>query len=450
MEPAAARGTRRRIWTGVAAYLAIMLAVALSLSHLYGRSRDSLDEALGERLAGVAVTASYLVDGDSLAVWSYDPQESLDFLWLRSRLEQVRRENDLSELVLCDADGFVLVSAVRRQAKGDLNVYWDLDPAAVASAREGFATPSRLYRSGDLMQKSAHAPVWNSRGRVAGVITAEAEADFLDALTALRRAAWLTAGLVLAFLSLMAWLLSRQQRALIGARTAMLRQENLATMGRMTAGIAHEIRNPLGIIRGAGEIQAQRLREAGIDLPTLDYIPDEVDRLDRILTRYLTFGRGGSGLESEPLDLAKLVRRSARLAERELAASGAELAVEIDDGPLTVSGDNPSLQQVMLNLLLNARDAMPEGGRVTVRLAREDAEAVLRVLDEGTGLGGLSEDEIFEPFRTTKEKGSGLGLAMVRQVVTEHRGTIGLRDRDDGPGAVAEVRLPLHEPQEDR
>jgi len=75
---------------------------------------------------------------------------------------------------------------------------------------------------------------------------------------------------------------------------------------------------------------------------------------------------------------------------------------------------------------------------------------VLRVLDEGTGLGGLSEDEIFEPFRTTKEKGSGLGLAMVRQVVTEHRGTIGLRDRDDGPGAVAEVRLPLHEPQEDR
>jgi len=319
MEPAAARGTRRRIWTGVAAYLAIMLAVALSLSHLYGRSRDSLDEALGERLAGVAVTASYLVDGDSLAVWSYDPQESLDFLWLRSRLEQVRRENDLSELVLCDADGFVLVSAVRRQAKGDLNVYWDLDPAAVASAREGFATPSRLYRSGDLMQKSAHAPVWNSRGRVAGVITAEAEADFLDALTALRRAAWLTAGLVLAFLSLMAWLLSRQQRALIGARTAMLRQENLATMGRMTAGIAHEIRNPLGIIRGAGEIQAQRLREAGIDLPTLDYIPDEVDRLDRILTRYLTFG---TPLRAPGRARAGRVRRGAGRRDRRRAAHG--------------------------------------------------------------------------------------------------------------------------------
>jgi len=443
METAAATGTRRRIWAGVAAYVAIMLVVAFSLSHLYRQSRDRLDEALGERLAGVAVTASYLVDGDSLAVWTYDPLESLDFLWLKSRLEQVRRENRLSELSLCDADGFVLVSAVRRQAKGDLNGYRDLDPAAVASAREGFTTPSRLYRAGDVMQKSAHAPVWDSTGRVAGVITAEADADFLDALAALRRAAWLTAALVLTFLSIMALLLSRQQRALIRARSEMMRQENLAMMGRMTAGIAHEIRNPLGIIRGAGEIQAQKLREAGSDLPTLDYIPDEVDRLDRILTRYLTFGKGGNGFDMEPLDLAKLAHRSTRMAEQELAAAGIELAVEAPGEPLCVSGDNPSLQQVMLNLLLNARDAMPDGGRVDVVLARKGREAVLRVLDEGTGLGGLSEREIFEPFLTTKEKGSGLGLTVVRQVVEDHGGTFSLNDRGDGPGAVAEMRLPV-------
>ncbi|MBU0743537.1 hypothetical protein KJ554_14480 [bacterium] len=450
MEAAAARGMRRRIWAGVAAYAAIMLAVALSLSHLYRESRDSLDEALGERLAGVAVTASYLVDGDSLAVWSYDPQESLEFLWLRSRLEQVRRENDLSELVLCDADGFVLVSAVRRLGKGDVNVYWDLDPGAVASAREGFSMPSRLYRAGDVMQKSAHAPIWNSSGQVAGVITVEAEAEFLEALAALRRAAWATAVLVLVFLGAMALLLSRQQRSLVRARSEIMRQENLAMMGRMTAGIAHEIRNPLGIIRGAGEIQAQRLRTAGIDLPTLDFIPDEVDRLDRILTRYLTFGKGGNGFDLEPLDLGKLVRRSVHMADQELAAAGVELAVETPDEPLLVSGDNPSLQQVMLNLLLNARDAMPAGGRIVVRLEQDGGAAVLSILDEGTGLGDLSEREIFEPFLTTKEKGSGLGLAVVRQVVEDHHGAISLRGRDDGPGTVAEVRLPLHDRDDGR
>ncbi|MBC8425305.1 hypothetical protein H8E07_14380, partial [bacterium] len=264
---------RRRLWTGAAAYVAILLAVGLSLSHLYRESRDSLDEALGARLAGVAVTASYLVNGDSLAVWSFDPQESLDMLWLKSRLEQVRRENDLSELTLCDKGGFVIVSAVRRLNKGDVNVYWELDPAAVASAQEGFTTPSRLYRAGDVMQKSAHAPVWSSTGQVAGVVTVEAEAGFLDALANLRRAAWATGAIVMVFLSLLAVLLTRQQRSLARAREEMMRQENLVMMGRMTAGIAHEIRNPLGIIRGAGEMPAAKLRELGFDLPTLDYIP---------------------------------------------------------------------------------------------------------------------------------------------------------------------------------
>ncbi len=444
MDADADRGYRRRLWTGAAAYVAILIAVALALSHLYRESRDSLDDALGARLAGVAVTASYLVDGDSLKVWSYDPQETLDFLWLRSRLEQVRRENDLSELTLCDADGFVIVSAVRRQSKGDFNVYWDLDPAAVASAQEGFTTPGRLYRAGEVVQKSAHAPVWDTTGRVAGVITAEAEADFLDALTALRRAAWVTAALVMAFLSVMAIVLARQQRSVARARAEMMRQENLVMMGRMTAGIAHEIRNPLGIIRGAGEMQADALRKAGVDLPTLDYIPEEVDRLDRILTRYLTFGKAGAGGEFEPLDLARLVRRSAEMTRQELGDAGVELGFDLPEDAVTIRGDSPSLQQVLLNLLLNARDAMPEGGRVEVRLRAEGGRAVLEILDEGTGLGDLDEDEAFSPFLTTKEKGSGLGLAVVRQVVDDHDGDITLRDRSHGPGAAATVRIPLH------
>ncbi|MBC8422606.1 HAMP domain-containing histidine kinase, partial [bacterium] len=176
---------------------------------------------------------------------------------------------------------------------------------------------------------------------------------------------------------------------------------------------------------------------------SLDYIPDEVDRLDRILTRYLTFGKGGNGFDMERLDLSRLAYRSVRMAEQEMAAAGIDLAVEAPEAPLYVTGDNPSLQQVMLNLLLNARDAMPGGGRIAVVMERSGREAVLRVLDEGTGLGGMSEREIFEPFLTTKEKGSGLGLTVVRQVVEDHGGTFSLSDRNDGPGAVAEMRLPV-------
>jgi signal transduction histidine kinase len=277
---------------------------------------------------------------------------------------------------------------------------------------------------------------------VAGVLSVEAEADFFDALAVLRRGAWATLAAVLGVLTLLGVLLLRLQRSLVRARLDVLRQENLAMMGRMTAGIAHEIRNPLGIIRGAGEIQAVKLRELGVELPTLDFVTEEVDRLDRILTRYLTFGKGtGAALDLEPIPIARLTERVVRMLRPELEADG--VAVDFVDASAgaVVDGDSPGLQQVLLNLLINARDAQPGGGRVEVRVEADGELVRIRILDEGAGLGGLTSGELFEPFRTTKEKGSGLGLAVVKQVMEDHGGSVRLIDRPDGPGAEACLEL---------
>ena len=103
-------GSRRRLLAGAAIYLAVLAAVGVALLRLHDSAATSLERALGERLLGVAVTAAHLVDGDSLQVWALDPQETLDFVWMRSRLQEVRRESRLSELTLCDREGFVLVS----------------------------------------------------------------------------------------------------------------------------------------------------------------------------------------------------------------------------------------------------------------------------------------------------------------------------------------------------
>lgn len=446
-QPVRPAGARRRLAIGAAVYLAVLAAVGLALLRLHASAAASLERALGERLLGVATTAAHLVDGDSLQVWALDPQETLDFVWMRSRLQEVRRENRLSELTLCDREGFVLVSAADRVARGDLDYYWELDPAAVASALGGAPEPGSLVEVGDEYQKSAFAPVWTADGRVAGVLSVDAEAEYFRALGDLRRVAWLSVGAVLVFLTAMALVVARLERSLADARAAAQRQETLAAMGRMTAGIAHEIRNPLGIIRGAGEIQAAKLRELGVELPTADFIPEEVDRLDRILTRYLTFGRGGAP-RPEPLDLEALVRRVARMAAGELERRGVRIAVENRGLAGPIAGDSPGLQQVLLNLLLNARDAMPAGGVVTIVLAPRGDGVELRVRDEGGGLGGRSQDELFAPFFTTRQQGSGLGLAVVRQVVEDHGGTLALRDRDDGPGAEAVVVLPRGEPAE--
>jgi signal transduction histidine kinase len=436
-------GTRRWLWTGAALYAALLLVVSLALWMLQRSARERLDDALGQRLLGVAVTAAYLVDGDSLRIWSHDPDESLELVWVRSRLERVRDENGLAELTVCDPAGFVVVSSARRLARGEPNLYWDLEPDAVLAAAGGFPAAGGLVRAGDIFQKSAHAPILDADGAVTGVLTVEAEADFFDALARLRRGAWATLAAVLVVLSVLGALLLRLQRSLVRTRLEMLRQENLAMMGRMTAGIAHEIRNPLGIIRGAGEIQAAKLRQLGVELPTLDFVTEEVDRLDRILTRYLTFGKGAEAeVDLEPVNLGRLTERVARMLRPELEAVGVHVELHDDSADALVAGDSPGLQQVLLNLLLNARDAQQGGGTVEVRLDADADTVRLRVLDTGTGLGGHTQEELFEPFLTTKQKGSGLGLAVVKQVVENHGGRIGLRNRTDGPGAEALLELP--------
>jgi two-component system sensor histidine kinase HydH len=207
-------------------------------------------------------------------------------------------------------------------------------------------------------------------------------------------------------------------------------------MGRMTAGIAHEIRNPLGIIRGAGEHLARLLADRGIEDEVVSFIPEEVDRLDRILAGYLAFGTDALG-ELEDVDLASVVRRTVRLV-------APDLAVDVTE-PLPAApcrGDPRRLQQVLLNLLLNARDAMPAGGRVTVGLSSAGGRHRVTVADEGTGLQGAARDRAFEPFWTSKDKGGGLGLAVSRRIAREHGGDLTLADRADASGCVATLELP--------
>ena len=240
----------------------------------------------------------------------------------------------------------------------------------------------------------------------------------------------------------MAGVLGRLNRSLQRARAQALQQENLAAMGRMTAGIAHEIRNPLGIIRGAGQHLQRRLQETGIEDEVAGFIPEEVDRLDRILAGYLALGSDRASAP-EAVDLSQLVRRSVQLVRSELAAAGCTVHLNEPLPAVQLRGDPRRLQQVLLNLLLNARDAMPAGGEVAVELARTDRQARITVTDSGEGLQDRDSRRAFEPFWTSKEKGSGLGLAVARRIAGEHGGELELANRGDAPGAVATLQLPV-------
>jgi len=247
---------------------------------------------------------------------------------------------------------------------------------------------------------------------------------------------------VLAAMGLFLWQINL---SLSRYRAAMLRQENLAAMGRMTAGIAHEIRNPLGIIRGAGQHLQRVLADHGIEDEIVDFIPEEVDRLDHILAGYLAFGTEAE-VTNEVFNLAEVVSRTLSLMQDDLQNKKIDLKREYKgDAIFAVAGDPRRLQQVILNLLINARDAMPNGGMITVTMAVEAEIVRVSLADEGVGLSPAQNEKLFEPFWTDKEKGSGLGLAMSLRIMEDMGGGLQLNNRSDGEGAVAEFWLPMKE-----
>ncbi len=216
------------------------------------------------------------------------------------------------------------------------------------------------------------------------------------------------------------------------------RREKLASLGELSAGLAHEIRNPLGIIKNAAEGLLGRERSKEEQAQLLDIIVQETRRLNRLVTDFLDFARPRPP-EKVPVSLERLVEEVVFSLEGEARERGISLDEDVEEILLPL--DRHQIRQVLLNLLLNALEATPSGGQVRVVLTREGEWAVLRVEDTGRGIPAEHLDRIFDPFFTTKERGTGLGLALVYRMVEAHGGTI--KVKSNGEGTVFEVKLPL-------
>jgi len=238
----------------------------------------------------------------------------------------------------------------------------------------------------------------------------------------------------------------------------MKEKDRLAALGEMSAGLAHEIRNPLAAIKGAIQyLDPRKLPED--DREFFEIVVDEVNRLNGVVTQFLDYSRPLKP-SMAPTDVNEVIGKTLKLLEPDVPA-GVRVEAELASWLPRVQADAEQLKQVFLNLALNAFQAMPRGGRlsVTTRVARDElafwregarrADVVeVRFRDSGPGIPEEARESIFVPFYTTKEKGTGLGLAISQRIVKAHLGTIGVRSAE---GAEFLISLPgLHEerPQE--
>ena len=218
------------------------------------------------------------------------------------------------------------------------------------------------------------------------------------------------------------------------------RADRLSALGELSAGMAHEIRNPLGSIRGTAEI----LRE-GIDPSDRRYefagiLIKEVDRLNRVVQDFLDFARPAP-VERSRVDINEALQELLVLTRQQAVKSG--VRVELLPGDLPPApGDREQLKQAFLNLFLNALQAMPAGGRLVIATTPLDGEVQVRFTDTGQGIPPESLEKIFNPFFTTRQEGTGLGLAITHRIVQGHGGRIEVASRI-GEGTVFTLTFPV-------
>ncbi len=215
------------------------------------------------------------------------------------------------------------------------------------------------------------------------------------------------------------------------------RSERLAALGQLTAGLAHELRNPLGTMKTSAELLARSVqKENPIAQEMASYISTEVDRTNSLITRFLDFARP-QHLRLEPTDITAILDRAIA------SLPGIEIYKNYSPGIPPVRVDAELLERVFSNLILNAAQASPPGGVVTVKTQLlNDKEVEVAVIDRGSGIEAKNLESVFNPFFTTKPDGVGLGLAICSKIVDEHGGHITV-ESTAGEGSVFRVILPL-------
>ncbi len=223
--------------------------------------------------------------------------------------------------------------------------------------------------------------------------------------------------------------------------------EQLKVSGEMVGGLAHKIRNPLAAMKLSIEIIVDEPDLKEKDREVLLNVVEEIRRIELLMKKFLNFARPAAA-QLMTLNINKVLDETAKFLEKQpaffLPVSGRKIVRKYDAGLPDTVGDPQQLQQVFLNILLNAAEAMPEGGTVTVKTwyDKEAGQVGVDVSDTGRGIPAESVERIFQPFFTTKVKGIGLGLAVANRLVEEHGGTIAVTDHQPG-GAIFKVVLPL-------
>lgn len=221
------------------------------------------------------------------------------------------------------------------------------------------------------------------------------------------------------------------------------RSTRLASIGRLAAGVAHEIRNPLSSIKGFATYFGERYKDVPEDKDTAQIMVNEVERLNRVISQLLEFARPVN-ISKKTLDIKTVINHSAKIIERNASEKDIKVKVNISSGIPHIAVDSDRMNQVFLNLFLNSIEAMDSGGKLDISVDYNHAVEMIKIKVSDTGKGIAPNDigNVFDPYFTTKQSGTGLGLAIVHRIIESHNGEIKV-ESNLGQGTIVTILLPL-------
>ncbi len=400
----------------------------------YAKAKNYMEQQSQKRLIALAKAVGAQIDRETVLAFLPGDEETEPYAVERDKLARLRDDADLDHVYL-----FMPWQGNLLDAQPGIPVGWehplaDMTRPDLQPLWEGTAVGLPVHEIEDERFQSAFVPLLDE-GELRAVVVVDANARFLSDLEVVRQGLLITAGLSLVLATGLGVYVSRNTRRLVTLQAEVKNREKLAALGTLTAGLAHEIRNPLSIIRASAELLQEE--EKGDAHRSGTEIVEEVDRLSDLLTRFLDFARP-KNTDRKKEDLSLLVMETISRVESGFLDRGIGLSHEIEFEPAIVSMDRRQIEQVLLNLILNAGDAVNGEGAVAIRLKRRRRPhpssqmvgatsryhrfAEITVEDNGCGIGVSCIQQMFNPFYTTKEKGTGLGLSIVHGIIQSHDG----------------------------
>ena len=473
-----------RILPKFVAALILLVLMTLSVTGFlfYHAAKRGLDKELGDRLTSLARVGATMIEGDKLLVLMPGDEETRMYANMRRSLLKLKSATGVKRIYVFDREGRSLLDSEPFPIGQE---YLELRPVRrrLEEVWRGNASSSFLYRGADgLWYKSGYAPVGDG-GQLHGVLAVKESARFLSQVDRLRNGILRTVGVGVLVaigigvllaktivnplqklvataqtfgngdLSSRAQLRVRDEVGFLGRtfdemaekveRRAKEKEEELKSLMRLAAGVAHEIRNPLGVIKVAASTLEESLDRDGKTGELLGLVRGEVERLDRVVANLLSFAHPKPP-SVQKTEINQVLASDLSAIEPQLLSSNVILKRRFGADIPELRLDPGLFHQVVLNLATNAAQAMPRGGELAVSTSFNSSKGTVGISfkDTGEGIPATNLEKLFDPFFTTREKGTGLGLAIVHQIVKAHGGEIEVRSHE-GKGSEFTISLPI-------